>query len=280
MTTATLQLNRADALLPRPGRILEVTAMTERERFFRIELDRPLNHQPGQFVMVSLLGVGEAPISISCGPRTDNHLEMLIRNTGSLTQAIHCLEAGQYLGIRGPFGAGFRLDEFSGRHVLLVCGGLGLAPMRSLIQPLVNRAELYAGITIIAGFRTPREELYRQDLKQWAQCPGVQVIRMVNDANHLPWSGAVGLVTEPIAGLPLDLGNTLAVLCGPPVMYKFVIMELVAKGLQRDQIFVDLERRMKCGIGKCGHCQINQHYCCQEGPVFRYSALESIPEAL
>ena len=269
-----------NVLTPRMARILEARDMTAQERFFRLQLPRPLAHRPGQFVMASIPGIGEAPISISCGPRHDGQLELLVRNTGSLTRAMHRLQAGDFMGIRGPFGSGFRLAEFEGRDIIFVAGGLGLAPLRSLIEPVLAEPRRFGRITLISGCRTPADELYREQMQAWAGLPQARVIRLVNDTAHLPWDGEVGLVTAPIAELEIDVDSTLAVLCGPPVMYKFVIMELAARGLPNAQIFIDLERRMRCGIGKCGHCQINHVTCCQDGPVFRFSELESLPEAL
>ena len=270
----------ANVLTPRMARIIEARDMTAQERFFRLRLPQPLEHHPGQFVMASILGIGEAPISISCGPRHDNQLELLVRNTGSLTRAIHQLQAGDAMGIRGPFGSGFELAEFEGRDVIFVAGGLGLAPLRSLIEPVLGEPQRFGRVTLISGCRTPADELYREQMQAWAKLPNTHIIRLVNDTAHLPWDGEVGLVTAPISKLEMDVPNTLAVLCGPPVMYKFVIMALAARGLPSAQIFIDLERRMRCGIGKCGHCQINHVTCCQEGPVFRFSDLESLPEAL
>ncbi len=269
-----------DLFIPRMATVIESTSMTERERYFRVALPEPLTHRPGQFVMVSLPGIGEAPISISCGPRDDDVLEMVVRNAGSLTRVLHTLEAGSSIGIRGPFGSGFDLNDFYGRDLVLVAGGLGLAPLRSLIQPIVADADRFGRVTIISGCRTPAEELYADESRSWADAPNIDVIRMVDDTAHQSWDGRVGLVTAPISELELDAANCAAALVGPPVMYKFVIMELIALGLTYAQIYVDLERRMKCGVGKCGHCQINNLYCCQEGSVFRLSDIATLREAL
>jgi sulfite reductase subunit B len=268
-----------DAFMPHPGKIVEIVDMTAKDRYFRVELEKPLGHHPGQFVMVSVLGVGEAPISISCGPRKDNVLEMVIRRIGRLTQVIHSLKVGDELGIRGPFGSGFDLNDFYGKDVLFVAGGLGLAPLRSLITPVVAEASRFRQISLISGCRNPAEELFRDQLKEWSKA-GVNVIRLVDGTENMPWEFGVGLVTDPIPKMKLDPEKTVVVLCGPPVMYKFVIAALSAKQVNSDQIYVDLERRMKCGVGKCGHCQINHVYCCQEGPVFRFSNLAGLPEAL
>ncbi|MBF0142164.1 MAG: FAD/NAD(P)-binding protein [Magnetococcales bacterium] len=270
--------------LPQAARLLEVEALTARESRFKVELPRPLGHRPGQFVMLSAPGIGEAPISISCGPRDDAILEMVIRRVGTLTRFLHELEPGQWVGVRGPFGSGFDLGDFYGRDLLFVVGGLGMVPMRSLIQAVMATPDRFGKVTLISGWRTPADELFRAEVQSWSRLGEgsgrVRVIRLVDDTAKLPWDGGVGLVTEPIADLDLDPERTVAALCGPPVMYKFVILELVARGLAPSRIFVDLERRMRCGVGKCGHCQINHLYCCQDGPVFRLDRVAHLPEAL
>jgi len=282
MKTAASQYDQIarETFLPQIGRIAAITDMTAKDRYFRIELEKPLGHRPGQFVMVSVLGLGEAPISISNGPTEDNVLEMVIRRIGRLTQAIHGLNVGDQLGIRGPYGSGFNLDDFYNQDVLFVAGGLGLVPLRSLIAPIIKERGRFGDITLISGCRNPAEELYRDQLETWTTDAGMDVIRLVDSTENMPWEFGTGLVTDPIPKLELDPERIIAALCGPPVMYKFVIKMLLMRNVKENQIFVDLERRMKCGVGKCGHCQINRIYCCQDGPVFRFSDLSGIPEAL
>jgi len=281
MTTVPSQYDQLarETFLPQMGKIVEIADMTAKDRFFRVELEKPLGHRPGQFVMVSVLGLGEAPISISNGPTRGNILEMVIRRIGRLTQAIHELKVGDQLGIRGPYGSGFDLNDFYNKDVLFVAGGLGLVPLRSLITPVVAESSRFGRITLISGCRNPSEELYRDQLKAWKDA-GVEVIRLVDSKENMPWEFGTGLVTDPIPKMEINAEKTVAALCGPPVMYKFVIKVLSTKNVGADQIFVDLERRMKCGVGKCGHCQMNEIYCCQDGPVFRFSDLSGIPEAL
>jgi sulfhydrogenase subunit gamma (sulfur reductase) len=281
MTAASSQYDQLvrETFVPQMGKIVEMQNMTAKDRFFRIELEKPLGHRPGQFVMVSLLGLGEAPISISNGPTANNILEMVIRRIGRLTQAIHELKVGDSLGIRGPYGSGFNLEEFYNKDVLFIAGGLGLVPLRSLISPVVAESARFGRISLISGCRNPSEELYRDHLKEWTDA-GVRVTRLVDSTENMPWEFGTGLVTDPIPKMEMNAEKTIAALCGPPVMYKFVIKALSARNVRNDQIFVDLERRMKCGVGKCGHCQINEIYCCQDGPVFRFSDLSGIPEAL
>lgn len=270
-----------DLYLPQMGRVLEVRDLTAREKFFRLELERPLGHRPGQFVMLTVFGVGEAAISITCGPSDDRILEMVIRRAGSVTGVLHGLKAGDVIGVRGPFGSGFRLDDFRGRDLVIIAGGLGLVPLRSLITPVMEQKRRFGRVTLIVGSRTPAEALFRDEIAGWKKKAGVEVHELVDRTEHLPWDGEVGLVTHPVGRLAIDPDNTRVILCGPPVMYKFVLMELAAHhAIAPENIWLDLERRMKCGVGKCGHCQINGVYCCQEGPVFRYADVLQYPEAL
>jgi sulfhydrogenase subunit gamma (sulfur reductase) len=269
----------ADPFVPFFGRILDIREMTPREKYYRVELPQPLNHKPGQFVMLSVSGLGEAPISISCGPRQDNLLELVIRKAGSLTTVLHNMTVGQRIGVRGPFGSGFDITKFYGKDLVFVCGGLGLAPLRSLITPVVENVDKFGQVTILSGALDPSLELYRDELKAWGK--RVRVIRLVDKTDNMPWDGdQVGLVTAPIPTLKLDPQKTFAVLCGPPVMYKFVVIELDRHRIPHEQIYIDLERRMRCGIGKCGHCQIDEVYCCCDGPVFRLADVKNLPEAL
>jgi NAD(P)H-flavin reductase len=194
---------------------------------------------------------------------------------------LHGLKEGDVIGVRGPFGSGFDLDAFRAKDLLIVAGGLGLVPLRSLITPVMEHKRRYGRVTLITGARTPAEALFRDEIAAWRKKTGVEVIELVDRTEHLPWDGQVGLVTQPLAGLTLDAPNTRVILCGPPVMYKFVLLELKAHhAIASEHIWLDLERRMKCGVGKCGHCQINGVYCCQEGPVFRYADVLQYPEAL
>lgn len=267
--------------IPMMAEVQSVEPLTARESLFKVLLPEPLNHRPGQFVMVSIPGVGECAISISSGPESGCDLEMVIRKAGNVTGVLHQLKGNEQIGIRGPFGSGFQLNDFKGKDIVIVAGGLGLVPLRSLIIPVMEHREDYGKVHLIIGSRTPSETLFRDQIKQWKALPDTHIIEMVDSKDFQKWDGEEGLVTEPISKLELDESNTQIVLCGPPVMYKFVLMEFKMNfTIPDDQIFVDLERRMRCGLGKCGHCQINHVYCCKDGPVFRYSQLHDLPEAL
>jgi NAD(P)H-flavin reductase len=275
------KLNNSNPYIPMMAEIQLVEPLTARETLFRVLLPEPLNHRPGQFVMVGLPGIGECAISISSSPESGRILEMVIRKAGNVTGVIHQLKKLDFIGIRGPFGSGFHLSEFKGKDIVIIAGGLGLVPLRSLIIPLMEQKSDYGKIHLIIGSKTPAEALFREQIQAWKKQPDTLITELVDKVDYLEWDGEVGLVTNPIHSMSLDEPNTLLVLCGPPVMYKFVLMEFkINFKIPDKQIFVDLERRMRCGLGKCGHCQINHVYCCKDGPVFRYSQLTELSEAL
>ncbi|MCU7940191.1 MAG: FAD/NAD(P)-binding protein [gamma proteobacterium symbiont of Bathyaustriella thionipta] len=267
--------------IPIMAEIQSIDALTARESLFKVLLPEPLKHRPGQFVMAGLPGIGECAISISSGPQSGKLLEMVIRKAGNVTGVLHQLEPSDVISIRGPFGSGFYLEDFKQKNIVIIAGGLGLVPLRSLITPIMDHKSDYGLVQLIIGSRTPKEALFRHQIQQWKKLPDVHIIELVDDTDFQDWDGDIGLVTEPVQQLTIDEQNTLLVLCGPPVMYKFVLLEFKLHfTIPDNQIFVDLERRMRCGLGKCGHCQINHVYCCKEGPVFRYSQLNDLPEAL
>jgi sulfhydrogenase subunit gamma (sulfur reductase) len=267
--------------LPEMATICRVETMTEWEKLFEVELKsgRPLGHDPGQFVEVSVFGIGEAPISVSSAPDGKNSFEMVVRNVGNVTGALHRLEAGATIGLRGPFGTGFPLDELEGRNLIMVAGGLGLVPLRSLIQTVLNNRSDYENVTIFYGCKQPAELLFRDELAQWQDRDDVD-LQVTIDRPHPDWDGKVGVVTTLFEGIDLDPRTTTVVLCGPPIMYRFVILECMNRGVAEEDIIVDFERRMKCGVAKCGHCQINNKYVCQDGPVFRYHEIAALREAI
>jgi len=282
MNTIEKNASRRDVFLPEPATLTRVRKMTEMETFFELRLDfnRPLGHKPGQFVEVSLAGIGEAPISVSSPPTGENRFELVVRRVGNLTNALHGLKEGEKVGIRGPFGTSFPVHSaMRGKDLLFVCGGIGLVPVRSAIRHVLNNRPDYGRITILLGTKTPAERLFVDELERWQEAKDVSFYETVDNGNA-EWKGRVGVVTALIPGLPLDAPRTLAVICGPPVMYKFVIIELKKVGMQPDAIYMSLERNMKCGAGKCGHCQVNHLYMCQDGPVVRYADILKVPEAI
>jgi sulfhydrogenase subunit gamma (sulfur reductase) len=276
----TLPATRKSLFVPEPGRILRVEQLTAREKVFEIALDRrPLGHRPCQFVEVSLTGIGEAPISVSSSPNKSETFELCVRQAGSLTKAMHALGKGDSVGIRGPYGNGFPVEKILGKEVLFVCAGLGLAPLRSLILYCLENRPNYRRLVTLYGTKKPAERLYEKELAAWAKDDRMDLHETVDIAED-GWKGNVGVITTLFDRIEVDPLETVAVIVGPPVMYKFAVLELLKRGIMESRIFMSLERRMRCGLGKCGHCQMNGIYVCQEGPVFCYSEVKKVKEAL
>jgi len=266
---------------PTLAEMVKIEQLTEREKLFTLHLKdgRDLGHRAGQFVEVSVFGVGEAPFSVTSSPTRNGTFELCVREVGDVTRALHRMKPGSIVGIRGPFGNGFPIEEMRGRDLLFVPGGLGLAPLRSLINQVLDERESFGRVIILYGARNPSELLFKDELAQWEARDDVEFHVTVDQPDE-NWTGNVGVITTLFPKITVNPHNTVAVTVGPPIMYRFVVKELLSKGIQDGRIFLSLERRMKCGVGKCGHCQINNVYVCQKGPVFSYTQLKELPEAI
>lgn len=267
--------------VPVPARIVKVEAITALEKLYTLALpnDLRLAHEPGQFVQLTVFGVGEAPISITSSPsRSIGTFELAIRKVGDLTNAIHSLSPGRIVGVRGPFGRGFPLARFRGKDLLLVAGGCGMAPLRSLINQVLDERGNYGNVQILYGVKSPAEFMFKEELRMWAQRSDVE-LHLTVDAPDLGWNACVGYVATLFPEVKVDPRNTVAAIIGPPVMYKSVIAQCKAKGIADGNLWVSFERRMRCGVGKCGHCQMNHIYTCQRGPAFMYTEIKGLEEA-
>lgn len=268
--------------MPILARITAVRTLTALEKVYTITLPTglSLDHDPGQFVQVTVFGVGEAPISICSSPsRSNGFFELCIRNVGDLTNQIHRLGAGSTIGIRGPFGRGFPMSRFRGKDLLFIAGGLGFAPLRSVIYEALDHREKYDRIMILYGTRTPSDLLFRDELSELDRRQDVD-LRLTVDCGDETWSGCVGVVNRLLERVHVNPHNTVAVVCGPPVMYKYVTADLCRLGVAEHDIWLSFERRMKCGVGKCGHCQINHLYACLDGPSLSFTEVQELEEAL
>ncbi len=282
MTTLLKETLRHESIyMPTPARIVRIEPLTAHEKLFQIELPAGfhLDHRPGQFVELSVLGVGEAPISVCSSPsRSNGRFELCVRAVGKLTNALHQLEAGSLIGIRGPFGRSFPVERYHGRDILFVGGGLGLAPLRSLIDEVLDRRGMFGRVILLYGARSPGDLLFPRDLERWDSRPDIEVHITVDHPSE-NWVGNVGVITTLFDKIEYQGRNMVAAIVGPPVMYKFVLRDLLAHGLADGNIWMSFERQMKCAVGKCGHCQMHHIYTCQDGPIFSYQEVKHLEEA-
>lgn len=236
--------------------------------------------RPGQFAQVTLFGAGEFPASLPPSP-TEGGLFFTVREVGTCTAALHRLRPGQPFAVRGPYGNGFPMDEYQGKHLVFVAGGIGLIPLRSCIVYALAHRDRYRSVRIFYGARTPRELMYLPNLQAWQRSAGVECHLTVDRAEE-GWTGNVGVVGSLFQrpGVRVPVEDAVAFVCGPPVMFRFVIRDLLALGLPSRAIVSTLERYMKCGVGKCGHCCIGAAYVCVDGPVFTYEQIQRLGESI
>jgi NAD(P)H-flavin reductase len=271
--------------IPETAKLIRKEKMTKFETLFEFEFEneqirRAFDYHPGQFMQLSIFGIGEAPFSISSTPTRVGRLEFGIRRTGDVTKAIHNLELGDTIGLRGPYGNGFPMRKLRGKNILFVAGGIGLVPLRSVINFVADRRTEYGDVTIMYGACLPEERVFVNELENvWPKVPNFDVNQTVDECRET-WQGNVGVVTTLFDKVDVDSSNTVALICGPPVMYKFVVADLLKLGFGRDEILLSLERRMKCGIGKCAHCQVGHKLTCMDGPVFTYFEAERLVESI
>jgi NAD(P)H-flavin reductase len=271
---------------PAPARIMRISDEIADTRLFDLRFESPaladsFEFRPGQFVQLSVLGVGEAPFSLPSSPTRRGSFQLCIRRAGSLTGYLfdHVRE-GDLVGIRGPLGNGFPVDRFSDSDLLLVAGGLGMVPLRGLLHYLIDLRHRFGRVILIYGSRTPDQILFRDELTSLSRRGDAEITLTVDSAAGQPWDGKVGVVTQLVDQLELQVDHTYAVACGPPVFYRFLLERLVAAGFGKDRIFLSLERRMECGIGKCGHCAVGYTFTCLHGPVFSYWDAINLPELI
>jgi NAD(P)H-flavin reductase len=269
-----------DPMVPDPYRVGQV--WKETSDTFTLALEpahgaATSGFSPGQFSMLYVFGVGELPISISGDPEEPGRLIYTVRSVGQATHALVSRKPGELVGVRGPFGGCTPLAEARAKDVLLVAGGLGLAPLRPAIYYVLRHRKDYGRLIVLYGGRSPRELLYRKEQAAWARQPDTQVMSTV-DYGGLSWRGHVGVVTTLFRYVRLQPARTVAMLCGPEIMMRFVTRELQSRGLKESDIYLSMERNMKCAVGFCGHCQYGPYFICKDGPVFPYSKVRSLLE--
>ncbi|AUX10041.1 anaerobic sulfite reductase subunit B [Halalkaliarchaeum desulfuricum] len=267
---------------PVNGTITRTHNFTEDDKLFEIQLleGKDLGHQPGQFVMLLVPNVGEVPISVTSSPTKPGPFELTIRAVGNVTNAIHKMGPGDSVGIRGPYGTGFKPEIFEGEDMLYIAGGIGLAPLRSMINYSLDNREKFGDLTTVYGAKEPAEQLYTDELQDWKERDDMEYLETVDQCpTDQEWEGRIGVITTCIPDVNIDPDTTKVLVCGPPVMYQFVLEELDDLAVPDENIYLSLERNMHCGRGLCGHCQMNELYVCTDGPVFNYPEVRDKEEA-
>jgi NAD(P)H-flavin reductase len=265
---------------PGPAEIIAIEQDTLDTKTFTVryldkELQKSFRFVPGKFMMVSIFGFGEMPISISSSPYKTDSMKFTVVNVGNVTNAMHSLKKGAVIGLRGPFGNGFPLQKMRKKNIVFVGGGCGLAPLRSAIYAVQEKKSEFGNVFVLSGCRAPENALFSGEKEQW-KSDGFNVLSTVDKAES-EWKGNIGLVTSLFPKIDLPAENTVVLLCGPPVMVHFALIELAKKGFKEGQIFASMERMMQCGMGYCSHCNIGGKYVCKDGPVFSAKELKSLP---
>ena len=269
-----------DTLIPKIGIITEITQQTPDVKTFRVnapEGGKVFEHLPGQCAMVSVPGVGEAMFSITSSPTNKEYQEFSIKRCGVLTDYLHTMEVGDELTVRGPYGNNFPVEtELKGKNLLFIAGGIGLAPLRSVINYVIDNRENYGTVDILYGSRSMDDLVGLKEIQEvWAKQEGINV-HLTIDREQEGWDGHVGFVPSYLKELGFE-NNKTALVCGPPIMIKFVLAALIEMGFSKEQVYTTLELRMKCGVGKCGRCNIGSKYVCKDGPVFRCDEIDELP---
>jgi NAD(P)H-flavin reductase len=264
--------------------IVNVIRLTEMEKLFQLRIlddaaRRRFHFLPGQFVMVEVPGYGEIPISISGSPSNKSYLELCIRRAGTVTGALHKARRGACVGIRGPFGTHFPMERMKGHNILLIAGGLGIAPIRSPIFHVIENRRDYRDVHILYGTKRPAELLFDYQYEEWSRIDDID-LRIIVEEPDAEWAGPVGMITQLLENIEVSAEDTFAIVCGPPVMFKFVCNRLGDMGVLRQRMFVSLERRMHCGMGLCCRCNVGSTFTCLEGPVFDYWTVMNLKEAI
>lgn len=269
-----------EPLIPSVAKVIDITEETPDVKTFKVVgLDgkKPFVHIPGQCAFLSMPGVGEALFSITSSPTNEEFMEFSIKKCGCVTEWLHSIEIGQQVTLRGPYGNGFPVEtDFKGKDLVFIAGGIGLAPLRSVINYIRDKRDNYGKVTVIYGSRSDNDLVFRNEIEnEWTKAKDFSV-NLTIDRETPTWNGHVGFVPNFVKELPLDNSAT-AVLCGPPIMIKFTLSALQELGFNTNRIYTTLELRMKCAIGKCGRCNVGDKYVCKDGPVFRCDQLNELP---
>lgn len=271
----------ADPMMPQLVRINKLVWETEHVYTIYLtpndEMESGFIFKPGQFNMLYVYGMGEAAISISSSPYKSKTLIHTIHKVGTVTSALSKYKKGDYIGLRGPFGSSWPVETAIGKDVCIIAGGIGLAPLRPTIYTLFKNRKDYGKIYILYGARTPQDLLYRVELEQWSKLFDVEV-HVTVDRGDQSWKGNIGFAAQLLSYIDVDKNNTVSMVCGPEIMMKYTIEDLLENGIPEENVYLSLERNMKCAIGLCGHCQFGPKFICKDGPVFSYPEISYLFE--
>lgn len=269
-------------LVPYLATLRDAIELTPDVMLFKIDLEDPdlkadFSYQPGQFIFVSAFGTGESPFGLTSVSYRKGPLEVAVRKVGTVTASLHELEPGASVGVRGPFGNHFPLDDFKGKNIHIIGGGIGFAPLRPIILTILDHRSDYGDLLILNGARTPQDLVFASEFDTWAASPGTR-LELTVDAGDKSWTGRVALIPSVVRELNLSPKNAVAVICGPPIMIHFTLIELKKLGFADHQIVTTLEGKMKCGLGKCARCNVGDKYVCKDGPVFTLEQISTLLE--
>ncbi len=257
--------------------VLDVITETPNIKTLKLKPSEPIDFVAGQFIELTVPGIGEAPFTPSSNPLSRDIMEVTIMKVGKVTEKIHELKKGDIVGLRGPLGKGYPIEDFKGKEIVVVGGGCGLAPLRCLMYELFNRMDEFKKVLFRGGCKTPRDFLYKDEINGWTKRKKLD-LKLTVDEGDETWKGNVGVVTTILDDLDMDCKKGIAVVCGPPIAMKFATKKLVEIGFRDENIYLSMEKNMSCGIGKCGHCRIGIYYACKDGPVFQYSKIKNFSE--
>jgi NAD(P)H-flavin reductase len=270
-------LNNKNIYKPLRAKLTKVIEESPLIKTFVLVPEKEFSFKTGQFIELSVDGVGEAPFTPSSSPLISDKLEVTVMKTGYVTEYMHNLAPGALMGIRGPYGRGYPVEKFFGKEVLILGGGCGFAPIRSLLYNLIAISDKLRKVTLCYGSKTPEDCIYKPYINELRQTPKFEVLRSVDKAEG-NWNERVGVVTILLDDVKVDIENSVAVVCGPPVMMKFGTKKLLEMGYPEHDIYLSMEKNMSCGLGKCGHCMMGEFFVCKDGPVFTYDEIKDQPD--
>jgi len=257
--------------------ITNIVSETPNIKTFTLKPKGDIGFRAGQFMDVTLPGIGEAPFTPSSNHNIKEKLDFTVMSAGRVTKLLHEAKPGDIVGLRGPYGKGYPLNDFKSKDIVIIGGGVGLAPLRALIYALFNDVNDYNRIVVKYGSRSPKDIVYKKEVESWKDAAKHVEVDVTTDIGDDTWKGNVGLVTTTLKNFTFDVSNAVAIVCGPPIMMKFVTFKLLDLGFKDSNLYLSMEKNMSCGVGKCGHCRVGPYYACKDGPVFTYDKIRDLP---